>query len=81
MMLTGFTDLHFITDGSNGAMCQSFLRFIIPLLHGSILSEKIQSFQFLDDEVAPGHQLLDLLRVCHVFILEESCLQALSEIS
>lgn len=63
-----------VSEGSSGAVygCDLFFRFIIPLLHGSIFPEEIESLQLLDDKVSPGHQLLDLLGVCHVFILHES---------
>lgn len=59
----------------------SFLWFIVPLLHGSIFPEEIESLELLNDKVAAGHQLSDLLGVRHVFILHEGGLQALSEVS
>lgn len=59
---------------------ESFLWIIIPLLHGSIFPEEIESLQLLDDEVSAGHQLLDLFWVCHVLILHERRLETPSEI-
>lgn len=78
---TAFFSQTVLESWSLGALCVwSLFWFIVPLLHGSIFPEEIESLQFLDDKVPPGHQLFDLLGVRHIFILHESWLQALSEI-
>lgn len=58
----------------------SFIWLVVSLLHGSIFPEKIESLYLLNDKFSSGHQFFDLFRVCHIFILHESWLQAVSEI-
>lgn len=81
IMITGFkTVFDYSTYETHYPPRSSFIWLVVSLLHGSIFLEKIQSLYFLDDKFSSGHQLLNLFRVCHVFILHESRLQALSEI-
>lgn len=62
------------------SVCFLVFRLIVSLFHGPVLSQKIQSLQFLDDKLATVHQLPDLVRICHILVLHEGILQALSEV-
>lgn len=71
-----------VTFQGSGVKCgQSFLRFAVPLFHGSVLPQVVKCFQLHDDKLPSGYHLFDYLWVFHIFVIQKCRLQSIPKVA